>query len=194
MLDNIIKNYHVLLASKSPRRRELLTELRIPFNSISLGGIDESYPKDMPKVEVPQYIANRKADAYMSNIREREMVITADTLVIKDEKVFGKPQDREEASQMLHELSGKVHKVVTGVCILTRDRRTSFTTETEVKFAELSDDEISYYIDNQMPFDKAGSYGIQEWIGCVAVEWIKGSFYNVMGLPVHRLYRELKLF
>ncbi len=193
MLENLNK-YHILLASKSPRRRELLSNLRVPFNCISLGGIDETYPKDMPANEVPQFLANKKADAYISNINTNEMVITADTLVIKGDKIYGKPKNQEEALSMLGELSGEVHKVISGVCILTKDRRTSFTSETEVKFANLNDEDIRYYIENYLPLDKAGAYGIQEWIGCVAVEWIKGSFYNVMGLPVHRLYQELKLF
>ena len=193
MLENLNK-YHILLASKSPRRRELLSNLRVPFNCISLGGIDETYPEDMPANEVPQFLANKKADAYISNINTNEMVITADTLVIKGDKIYGKPKNQEEALSMLGELSGEVHKVISGVCILTKDRRTSFPSETEVKFANLNDEDIRYYIENYLPLDKAGAYGIQEWIGCVAVEWIKGSFYNVMGLPVHRLYQELKLF
>lgn len=193
MLENLNK-YHILLASKSPRRRELLSNLRVPFNCINLGGIDETYPEDMPADEVPQFLANKKADAYIGNINTNEMVITADTLVIKGDKIYGKPKNQEEALSMLRELSGEVHKVISGVCILTKDRRTSFTSETEVKFANLNDEDIRYYIENYLPLDKAGAYGIQEWIGCVAVEWIKGSFYNVMGLPVHRLYQELKLF
>lgn len=193
MLENLQK-YHILLASKSPRRRELLSELRIPFNCISLGGIDESYPAEMPAEEVPLYIANRKADAYMKNIHGNEMIITADTLVIKGNRIFGKPRNSEEAFEMIKELSGSVHKVVSGVCIVTSDRRTSFTCRTEVKFAEITDDEARYYVENYMPLDKAGAYGIQEWIGCVAVESINGSFYNVMGLPIHRLYQELKYF
>lgn len=193
MLENLNK-YHILLASKSPRRRELLSNLRVPFNCISLGGIDETYPEDMPADEVPQFLANKKADAYIGNINTNEMVITADTLVIKGDKIYGKPKNQEEALSMLRELSGEVHKVISGVCILTKDRRTSFTSETEVKFANLNDEDIRYYIENYLPLDKAGAYGIQEWIGCVAVEWINGSFYNVMGLPVHRLYQELKLF
>lgn len=193
MLENLNK-YHILLASKSPRRRELLSNLRVPFNCINLGGIDETYPEDMPADEVPQFLANKKADAYIGNINTNEMVITADTLVIKGDKIYGKPKNQEEALSMLGELSGEVHKVISGVCILTKDRRTSFTSETEVKFANLNDEDIRYYIENYLPLDKAGAYGIQEWIGCVAVEWIKGSFYNVMGLPVHRLYQELKLF
>ena len=193
MLENLNK-YHILLASKSPRRRELLSELRIPFNSISLGGIDESYPESLPKEDVPQYIADRKADVYLKHIRENEMVITADTLVIKDDKIYGKPKSEEEALEMLAELSDCVHKVVSGVCIVTLDRRVSFTSTTEVRFSPISQEEAKYYIDNFRPFDKAGSYGIQEWLGCVAVEWIKGSFYNVMGLPIHALYHELKQF
>lgn len=193
MLENLNK-YHILLASKSPRRRELLSNLRVPFNCINLGGIDETYPEDMPADEVPQFLANKKADAYIGNINTNEMVITADTLVIKGDKIYGKPKNQEEALSMLGELSGEVHKVISGVCILTKNRRTSFTSETEVKFANLNDEDIRYYIENYLPLDKAGAYGIQEWIGCVAVEWIKGSFYNVMGLPVHRLYQELKLF
>lgn len=193
MLENLSK-YHIYLASRSPRRRELLTQLRIKFNTINIGGIDESYPDDIPAAEVPQYIANRKADAYMSLIKDNEMVITADTLVMIDNRILGKPKDEAEAVEMLMALSGKVHKVVSGVCIVTADRRTSFTTETDVKFAEISKEEAQYYVENYMPLDKAGAYGIQEWIGCIAVESIHGSFYNVMGLPVHRLYNELKLF
>lgn len=193
MLENLSK-YHIYLASKSPRRRELLTQLRIKFNTINIGGIDESYPDDIPAAEVPQYIANRKADAYMSLIKDNEMVITADTLVMIDNRILGKPKDEAEAVEMIMALSGKVHKVVSGVCIVTVDRRTSFTTETYVKFAEISKEEAQYYVENYMPLDKAGAYGIQEWIGCIAVESIHGSFYNVMGLPVHRLYNELKMF
>ncbi len=193
MLENI-KKYHVMLASKSPRRRELLSELRIPFSAISLGGIDESYPEDMPKSEVPQFLANKKANAYIDQINSNEMVITADTLVILNDKIYGKPVDTEDAKKMLHELSGKIHEVITGVCILTKDRRTSFTSKTKVKFSNLSEKEIDYYVNNYLPLDKAGAYGIQEWIGTIAVESIDGSFYNVMGSPVHQLYKELQLF
>ncbi len=204
-----LEKYKILLASKSPRRRELLEMLRLPFNCISIGCIDESYPEEMPKESVPQYLSNKKADAYIEELKDNELIITADTLVIGEESVlsedgnptgethtaiFGKPKDNEDAKRMIRELSGKVHKVVTGVTILTRSQRASFTAVTEVKFSTLSDDEIEYYVDTYHPLDKAGAYGIQEWIGCIAVEWINGSFYNVMGLPVHRLYQELKLF
>lgn len=193
MLDNLRK-YKILLASKSPRRRELLSQLRIPFNVISVGGIDETYPEDLPSEKVPEFLANLKADAYVKSIKGNELVITADTLVIIDGEVLGKPHDRNEAIEMLSTLSGKTHKVVTGVCISTHTHRASFSTITEVSFAKLSREDIEYYIENFLPFDKAGAYGIQEWIGCVAVESINGSFYNVMGLPVHQLYKELKNF
>lgn len=193
MFDNL-KKYKILLASKSPRRRELLSQLRIPFNVISLGGIDETYPSDMPADDIPQYLANVKADAYMKTFSDNELIITADTLVISGSKVLGKPHDHDEAARMLKELSGKTHKVITGVCISTHMRRASFSSVTEVRFAELSDESIEYYIENFLPYDKAGAYGIQEWIGCVAVESISGSYYNVMGLPVHQLYKELQNF
>lgn len=193
MLENLNK-YKVLLASKSPRRRKLLGELRIPFNVISQGNIDETYPDNLPAEEIPQFLANKKADAYMSIFHGNELIITADTLVILDGRTLGKPHGREEAEKMLCSLSGKVHKVVTGVCISTQMKRTVFSSVTEVKFADLDPDDITYYVDNFQPTDKAGAYGIQEWIGCVAVEWINGSFYNVMGLPVHRLFNELKSF
>lgn len=193
MFDNL-KKYNILLASKSPRRRELLTTLRVPFKVVTLGGIDESYPDNIPPIEVAQYISEKKADAYSEIIGEDELLITADTTVVLADKIFGKPKDSHEALEMLRALSGKTHQVVTGVTITTKRNRTSFTSVTDVTFVELSDEDIKYYVDNYAPFDKAGAYGIQEWIGSVAVESISGSFYNVMGLPVHRLYQELKLF
>ncbi|MBD5171857.1 MAG: septum formation protein Maf [Bacteroidales bacterium] len=193
MLKNL-QNYEILLASKSPRRRELLKELRINFRIMTIGGIDENYPEEMRKEEVPQYLANKKADAYMDHISERNIVITADTLVICDNRILGKPRNATEAIEMLETLSGKTHKVVSGVCLASLDKRVSFSTTTEVTFSEISEDEARYYVETFMPLDKAGAYGIQEWIGCVAVEKINGSFYNVMGLPVHRLYKELKNF
>ncbi len=193
MLTNLNK-YKILLASKSPRRRELLSQLRIPFNVITIGGIDESFPDSIPAIEVPQYISEMKADAYHPMIKENDLVITADTMVICGDRIMGKPKDMTEAKEMLRFLSGKTHCVATGVTISTQNRRTSFTTVTDVTFADISDDEITYYVENFLPLDKAGAYGIQEWIGVVAVSGIKGSYYNVMGLPAHRLYQELKLF
>lgn len=189
-----MKKYHVILASKSERRRELMQMLRIPFNVVTIGGIDESYPEDMPALDVPQYLSGVKADVYHRNIKGNELIITADTLVICDGRIMGKPHSHDEAKEMLRFLSGKTHQVATGVTITTKEKRTSFTSVTDVKFGTLSDEEISYYVENYSPLDKAGAYGIQEWIGCVAVEGMNGSYYNVMGLPVHRLYQELKLF
>lgn len=193
MLDNLNK-YQILLASKSPRRRELFKQLRLPFNVVNIGGLKEEYPDSIPATEVPQFLANRKADAYTRLLRDDEMLITADTLVILGDKIYGKPKDTQEAMTMLTELSGKTHLVVTGVAVSTKDRRTSFSTQTKVHFCELDEECIRYYVDNFSPLDKAGAYGIQEWIGCVGIDSIEGSYYNVMGLPVHRLFEELKLF
>lgn len=193
MLSNLNK-YTILLASKSPRRRELLHLLRIPFKVVTIGGIDESYPSTIPLLDVPQYVSTVKADAFQKHIGDDELVITADTMVICSNLILGKPKDREDAVNMLMNLSGKTHQVATGVTISTKWKRTSFTTVTDVTFAEITEEEISYYVDNYMPLDKAGAYGIQEWIGAVAVAGINGSFYNVMGLPIHRLYQELRNF
>ncbi len=193
MFENL-REYKILLASKSPRRRELLQQVRLPFSVVSLGGVEEKYPPELPAHQIPQFLSNLKADAFMENMRDNELIITADTLVILDGSVLGKPKNRDEAINMLHRLSGKTHLVITGVTISTLQKRTTFSTETKVKFAELSDSDIEYYVDNFLPYDKAGAYGIQEWIGCVAVEAIEGSFYNVMGLPVHQLIKELRAF
>lgn len=193
MLDNL-KKYHLLLASKSPRRRELLNLLRVPYDIVSVGKIDEVYPDSIPALDVAQYLSTLKANAFAEIMRGNELLITADTVVVLDGKVLGKPSGRNEAIDMLKKLSGRIHKVSSGVTITAKERRTSFSCITEVKLGEIDDQDIEYYVDNFSPFDKAGSYGIQEWIGCVAVEWIKGSYYNVMGLPLHRLYEELKLF
>lgn len=168
--------------------------LRIPFNVISIGGIDESFPDTVPLLEVPQYISSKKADAYQDRLLENEMIITADTMGICENEIMGKPKDGKEAIAMLLKLSGKKHQVATGVTISTLKHRTSFTTVTDVSFAEITKEEAEFYVDNYQPLDKAGAYGIQEWIGAVAVSGINGSYYNVMGLPVHRLYQELKLF
>ncbi|MBD5289416.1 MAG: septum formation protein Maf [Bacteroides sp.] len=192
MLRNLDK-YTILLGSKSPRRRELLEMLRIPFNSIVIG-IKEEYPASLPLTEVPEYLARLKAQAFADRLDCRELIITADTVVICDQEILGKPRNAEDAGKMLRKLSGKSHLVVTGVCVSTADRTESFSSTTTVRFAELTDEEISYYVDNFMPLDKAGAYGIQEWIGGVAVSGIDGSFYNVMGLPIHRLYQLLKTF
>ena len=193
MIENL-KNYKIFLASQSPRRKELLTQLRIPFNIVNIRGIDETYPTDIETDDIPEYLAIRKAEVYSRNFHSNEMIITADTLVILNDKVLGKPQNHEEAIKMLEELSGKIHKVITGVCITTKYKRVSFSSTTEVKFTKMSKSDIEYYVNSYRPYDKAGAYGIQEWIGCVAVEWINGSYYNVMGLPVHKLYEKIKEF
>ena len=192
-LENL-KKYHIILASNSPRRRELLAGLGIDFEVKTLSGIDESYPCDLNSDMIAQYISQKKAEAYKSLIVDNEMVITSDTIVLLDGKVYGKPADETDACRMLGELSGRTHKVITGVCINTRERSSAFHVVTEVEFAPLSSDEIEYYVTHFKPLDKAGAYGIQEWIGSVAVRAINGSFYNVMGLPVQRLYAELKSF
>lgn len=193
MLSNLNK-YKILLASKSPRRRELLQLLRIPFNVVTIGGLDESFPDTVPPLEVPQYVSAKKADAFVATLKDNELVITADTMVICGDRILGKPTGGDEAREMLRMMSGRTHQVATGVTITTVDRRTSFTSVTHVTFDVMTDEEIDYYVDNYRPFDKAGAYGIQEWIGAVACSGIDGSYYNVMGLPVHRLYQELKLF
>lgn len=193
MLENLRK-YRIILGSKSPRRRELLQMLRIPFNTAVISGIRETYPKELNPLEVPEYLSNFKADAYLERESDKQLVITADTLVICEGRILGKPGSQEEAVEMLMYLSGKEHQVVTGVTIATAAKRESFSSVTDVKFAEITQEEARYYVDTYNPTDKAGAYGIQEWIGCVAVEWINGSYYNVMGLPVHKLYHELKKF
>lgn len=193
MFENLDK-YKILLASKSPRRRELLQLLRIPFGIVSAGAVDESFPEDIPVLDAARYVSEKKADACMRLPGKNDLVITADTMVILGDRIMGKPYDTEEALDMLMTLSGKTHLVTTGVTIATKEKRKSFTSITEVDFAYITEEEALYYINTYSPFDKAGAYGIQEWIGAVAVSAIRGSYYNVMGLPVHRLYQELKDF
>ena len=178
----------IILSSNSPRRKELLAGLGVDFEVRVLKGVDERYPDDIPLNEVPLYIAIEKASAY--TVAKDELVVTADTVVIVDNEILGKPKDRAEAYGMLRKISGKTHQVVTGVCLTTIDDQRSFTVTTDVEFKELSDNEIYYYIDKYRPFDTAGAYGIQEWIGYVGVLSLKGSYYNVMGLPVQRIYEE----
>lgn len=186
--------YQIILASNSPRRKELLCGLDIPFKVRVLDGIDESYPQDLPTKDIAGYISQKKAAAYRQSIAADELIITADTIVILGEKVMGKPKDAGEAVEMLHELSGKTHQVITGVCLTTREKQVCFSVETDVTFKTLSDSEITYYVDHYHPFDKAGAYGIQEWIGHVGVTGMNGSYFNVMGLPVQRIYEALKDF
>jgi len=188
MLSNLTK-YNLILASQSPRRQELLRGLNIPF-SVQAIDVEENYPAGIPVEEIPRYLAEKKADAY--SLDENTMLITADTIVCLDNKVLEKPRDKADAVRMLSELSGKTHEVITGVCIRTRAKCKTFSEISRVRFAELSAEEIEFYVENYRPYDKAGAYGIQEWIGYIGVEHIEGSFYNIMGLPIQRLYVELK--
>lgn len=180
----------IILSSNSPRRKQLLEGLGVTFEVRVAKGVDESYPKTLPSTEVAEYIAREKAEAY--NVLEDELVITADTVVVVNDKILGKPHDAEAARSMLRELSGCTHCVVTGVCMKTKDKQYSFSVSTKVTFKQLSESEIDYYINHYKPFDKAGAYGIQEWIGYIGVTKIEGSYYNVMGFPVQRVYEELK--
>lgn len=193
MLDNLAK-YKITLASKSPRRKELLAMLDVPFEIMVKDGIDESYPADMPAIEVAEFLSRLKGKAYAEDLKRNEMVITADTIVILDGKIYGKPHDTKDAIDMLMQLQGRTHTVASGVCVTTKEKIVSFTTTTEVTFAPLTREEAKWYVEKYLPLDKAGAYGIQEWIGCAAVARIDGSFYNVMGLPVHQLYNVLKEF
>ncbi len=185
-------NYHIILASNSPRRRELLSGLGLDYEVRTLPGIDESYPSTLQGEEIPDYISSKKASAYLDALKENELLITADTIVWLEGRVLGKPSDEEEARQMLHDLSGKTHQVITGVTLATTSFQKSFASVSQVTFATLTEEEINYYVTHYHPMDKAGSYGVQEWIGFIGVERIEGSYFNVMGLPVQRLYRELK--
>ncbi|RHJ78129.1 Maf-like protein [Parabacteroides sp. AM08-6] len=192
MLSNLNK-YKVILGSNSPRRRELLAGLDVSFDVQVIPGIEESYPESLKAEAVPEYLARKKAAAYMDMVSHSEnvLLITADTIVWTFDEIMGKPADREEAIQMLLRLSEHVHEVVTGVCVMTKEKQVSFSVSTAVSFTKLSKEDIIYYVDKYRPFDKAGAYGVQEWIGYIGVEAINGSFYNVMGLPVQRLYKEL---
>lgn len=193
MLSNLEK-YNIVLASNSPRRRELLQRLGIPFKTRSLLGVDESYLSELRGEDIARYIARQKAEAYQASMGNDELLITADTIVCHEGHVMGKPADARQACEMLGELSGHTHQVITGVSVLTEKRFENFSVTSHVTFAQLTDEEIDYYVTNYLPFDKAGAYGIQEWIGLVAVEELRGSFFNVMGLPIQRLYTILKTF
>lgn len=184
----------ILLASGSPRRRELLAMIAPGFAVAPGRDVDESYPSDIPAEKVAEYLSKVKADAYIDLLADDEIIITADTVVIIDGRILGKPAGRDDAIAMLRSLSGRRHKVVTGVTVTARDRSISFDETTVVEFAQLSDDEIDAYVDTFRPYDKAGAYGIQEWIGAVGIKGIEGCYYNVMGLPVHTLYHRLKEF
>lgn len=183
--------YKIILASNSPRRRELLAGLGLNYTIRIMDGIDESWPQELRGEDIPIYISKEKAAPYKATIASDELVITADTIVYVDGQVLGKPVDRNDAKRMLRLISGRWHEVITGVTLMTSRRESSFAVTTKVKFCNLTDSEIEHYVESGLPMDKAGAYGIQEWIGYVGVEAIEGSYFNVVGLPVQRLYREL---
>ncbi|MFI3266829.1 MAG: Maf family nucleotide pyrophosphatase [Rikenellaceae bacterium] len=193
-LNQKLENYNIILGSKSPRRKQLLADLGIDFKISDDYFCDESYPSELEQTKVPEYIAEQKAKAYPFDLKDNDILITADTVVILEGKILGKPKDKAEAIEMLSMLSGKAHCVVTGVVLSAKESRHSFSVSTMVKFRELRIEEIEYYVDTFKPYDKAGSYGIQEWIGYIGIESIDGSFFNVMGLPTQRLYSALENF
>jgi len=189
-----LNKYNIILASRSPRRQFLLGELGIKFTFPEYNDIDESYPLNLQADAIPLYLARKKAEYYHSLLDKNTILITADTIVWLNNELIGKPRDINEAKLMLQKLSGKMHMVYTGVCIKSLQKETSFVAETKVFFRHLSLEEINYYVDTYQPLDKAGAYGIQEWIGYVGVERIEGSYFNVMGMPVQKLYNALVHF
>ena len=184
--------YKIILSSNSPRRKELLAGLDLDYEVRVVDGIDESYPHDLPASKIPVYISKKKAADY--TIGEGELVLTADTVVVLGDEVLGKPKDETDAKRMLRELSGKTHQVITGVCLTTTSKQQAFAVTTDVTFKTLTDEEIDYYVTQYKPLDKAGAYGIQEWIGYIGVTSLNGSYFNVMGLPVQRIYEALNNF
>lgn len=190
MLNEKFKNNRIILASGSPRRQQFLKELDVDFE-IQLKDIEEIYPEHLKAEEITNFLAKLKASAFIDDLQQNDILITSDTIVWLNDKALGKPKDYDDAFEMITEMSGTTHKVITSVCIKTLEKEIVFNEETLVTFSKLSSDEIAYYLKNYKPFDKAGSYGIQEWIGLVAIEKIEGSYANVVGLPTHRLYEEL---
>lgn len=193
ILANHLSKYTITLGSQSPRRKELFAGLNLPF-SVEVREIDEHFPTEMSAIEIPEFLARLKAIPFKHDFKTNGLLITADTIVFIDDQILGKPFDYEHAFKMLQLLSGKKHVVITGVCITSTDRQITFSDHTDVYFKSLTADEIDYYLTHYHPYDKAGSYGVQEWIGYVAIEKIEGSYFNVMGLPIQRLYEELLKF
>jgi septum formation protein len=185
--------YHIILASQSPRRRQILQDAGVSFESKSKD-TNEDFSSTLPKHEVPVFLAKKKAQAFLPELKENELLITADTVVIIGDEILNKPGNKDEAIQMLTKISGRMHEVVTGVCITTLNKQISFSDLTRVFFLPLSQTDIEYYVDKHKPFDKAGSYGIQEYIGYIGIEKIEGSYFNVMGLPIHKVIAELRKF
>lgn len=193
MISELLKDKQIILASKSPRRKELLAGLDIEFET-RIKEVDESYSDDIPAIEVAEFLANKKAKAFKSDLKENEIIITSDTVVICNGEILEKPKSKIQAFDMLSKLSGKSHKVITGVCLMSVDKIELFSETTKVWFKELTCDEMNYYIKKYEPFDKAGSYGIQEWIGYIGIDKIEGTYFNVMGLPVNLVYQKLIQF
>lgn len=194
LLHDKLKNYRLILASQSPRRRQLLTEAGIDFTLAPRFECNESFPADMPACEVAEYLSRLKSEAYPEELEQNDILLTADTVVIAHGEILGKPADATEAVAMIEKLSGGEHEVATGVTLRSRSSISSFTAFSTVRFRALAREEIEYYVTTYKPMDKAGAYGIQEWIGYVGIEGIEGSFYNVMGLPVQRVYCALDEF
>ncbi len=192
MIPENLAGYNIILASKSPRRRFLLKELGLNFEVSDLHEIKEEYPDKLDKYEIPVYLSGKKSSAYSKSLSDKEILLTSDTIVWYKGKVINKPVGRNDALKILSELSGNMHEVITGVTLRTNKCTNSFYSHSEVIFSKLKKSEIEYYIDTFPPYDKAGAYGIQEWIGYIGIERINGSYFNVMGLPVQRLYRELE--
>ena len=188
-----IQQYEIILASQSPRRQQLLTDLGLQFKVQSMN-VDEVFPSGLGMNEIPVYLAELKATAFLPQLKSNQLVITADTIVWLDGQALNKPSDYDDGFRMLKDLSGKKHQVITGVCLLSTQKKISFFSSTDVWFKDLDEDEIHYYLQNFRPYDKAGGYGIQEWIGYIGIHRIEGSFYNVMGLPIQSLYEHLKTF
>jgi septum formation protein len=194
MLYETLRKFDIVLGSGSPRRKYLLEEMGLSFRVMVNNSMEENWPEGLSKEEIPVYLAKLKGGHIMGAIPEKTLLITADTIVWMKGSVINKPTDREDAINMLGALSGNMHEVLTGVCLRTAGREHSFCASSLVWFANLSDEEINYYVDRYQPFDKAGAYGIQDWIGYIGVEKIEGSYFNVMGLPLQRMYHELKGF
>lgn len=192
MLKN--KEKKIILASQSPRRQKLMRDAGFEFEVKTKSGIEEVFPQGLKKEEIAKHLAKLKAHAFAEELSEHTIIITADTIVWQKGEVLGKPESKQEAFRMIKRLSGKKHWVITGVCITSVEKQKLFHSSAKVYFDKLTDEEINYYIENYKPYDKAGAYGIQEWIGHIGIEKIKGSYFNVMGLPIHQLYKEIKQF
>ena len=194
ILHQRLKSYHLILASQSPRRQQLLSEAGLEYDLSPRFECEEIFPNDLPASEVAEYLSRLKSEAYPQVLADGDILLTADTVVVAEERILGKPTDKDDAFAMLRMLSGREHEVITGVTLRSTKQTKSFSAHSKVRFRQLSDEEISYYIETYSPMDKAGSYGIQEWIGYVGIEGIEGSFFNVMGLPIQRVWCELEKF